>query len=187
MCRSIYFSVGELHEVKIGKRFKKSLAQTQIFINLADFSSGNLSFCVKLILGHIVPINRNVYIVVRLLKLFKFQQKSAIRLNSFSYLRNVFTRTSGGCSLFIPIKKEKKKEKNITYRPAARTYHNVSVKGLLLHVRQQYRQAIVQSVVKCSFGFDGEQYKRAVSCRGHSLCPSLRCSSFPQAVGVSVC
>ena len=82
------------------------------------------------------------------------------------------------------------------HRPAARTYHNVGVKRLFLHVRQYYRQAIVQSVVGVVLVLMEEPFKRAVSLKiysrlvaalqGYSLCPSLRCNSFRQGGGVSV-
>ena len=49
------------------------------------------------------------------------------------------------------------------HRPAARTYHHVSVKRLSLHVHQCYRQAIVQSVVGVVLVLMEEPFKRAVS------------------------
>ena len=88
-----------------------------------------------------------------------------------------FTRTSGGYSFFIPIKKEKKKAKNMIYRPAARTYHNVSVKRLFLHVHQNYRQAIVQSVVGVVLVLMEEAFKRAVSLKIQGL--SQLCRDIP--------
>ena len=75
------------------------------------------------------------------------------------------------------LKKKRKKRKNMIHRPAARTYHNVSVKRLSLHVHRYYRQAIVQSVVGVVLVLMEEPFKRAVSLKIQGL--SQLCRDIP--------
>ena len=65
------------------------------------------------------------------------------------------------------------------YRPDARTYHNVCVNILFLHVHQYYRQAIVQSVVGVVLVLMEEPFKRAVSLKIQGL--SQLCRDIPFA------